>query len=333
MQRAFTLVFVWLCTMPAAWSLTYELPEDGSSLVGTIQVAVVAEGETLLDIGRRFGVGYREITGANPGVDPWIPEVGSEIVVPTRFVLPDAPRKGIVLNIPEMRLYYYPSPKKGKKPTVETYPVSIGRMDWKTPVGLTSIVAKVKNPSWYPPKSVRKEAEEDGRKLPAIVPPGRDNPLGKHALRLGIPGYLIHGTNKPAGVGMRVTHGCLRMFPEDIAGLYESVPNNTPVNIVNQPYKVGWKADVLYLEAHPPLEEDTDLVERGLTVVTEVIVAATQERPASVDWDMAHAVYEQQRGVPYPFTTKPMEITGQSEGLDDWCSAEAAVPGCQNRVN
>lgn len=309
-------------------AVSYVLPEDGSSLVGKLQTAIVAEGQTLLDIGRLHGVGYREITGANPSLDPWVPAVGSKVLIPTRFILPNAARKGIVLNIPEMRLYYFPQVKKGEAAHVETYPISIGRMDWKTPLGSTKVVAKVRNPSWYPPQSVRQEAEESGRKLASVVPPGPDNPLGAHALRLGIPGYLIHGTNKPAGVGMRVTHGCLRMYPEDIETLFDRVTTGTSVKIVNQPYKVGWKADVLYLEAHTPLEEDTELKNRGLTVVTEAVVAATKDRSAGVDWEMASTVFEQTRGIPYPFSRKPVQMSGNDKPLEKWCDARASVELC-----
>ncbi|MEM7281857.1 MAG: L,D-transpeptidase family protein [Pseudomonadota bacterium] len=308
----------------ASFGLTLELPDDGSSIVGVLETAVVQEGETLLDIGRRFGVGYREIEAANPGVDPWVPKVGTEVIVPTRFVLPKAKRNGIVLNIPEMRLYYFP---ENAPEVVETYPVSIGRMDWKTPLGVTKVVSKVTNPSWYPPKSVRAEAKADGRELPGVVPPGPDNPLGAHAMRLSIPGYLIHGTNRPAGVGMRVTHGCLRMFPEDIASLFQRVPVGTPVRIVNQPFKVGLKDSVLYLEAHTPLEEDKAFQEKGLTLLTEAVVAATDETTTTIDWPMAESVYEQRRGVPYPFSERPVRIS-EDGSLDTWCDAQATVDLC-----
>ena len=323
-QKFLVISMLWALSFQQSLGLTLELPEDGSTMVGQLQTAVVAQGETLLDIGRRFGVGYREIEAANPGVDPWVPEVGTEVVVPTRFVLPQAKRQGIVLNIPEMRLYYFP---KNDPNIVETYPVSIGRMDWKTPLGLTTVTAKVRNPSWYPPKSVREEAKADGRELPSVVPPGPDNPLGGHAMRLGIPGYLIHGTNRPRGVGMRVTHGCLRMFPEDIASLFERVPTGTPVRIVNQPFKVGRKDDVLYLEAHTPLEEDTGYAERGLTALTELVVAATSESNSKVDWPMAESVFKQTRGVPYPFSEKPVRLS-EEVGLDNWCDADASVELC-----
>ena len=195
-----------------------------------------------------------------PHVDPWLPGEGTKIVIPTQFVLPRAPNRGIVVNVAELRLYYFPAASSvapegtlaGSRRVI-THPISIGRMDWSTPLGTTSVTGKVANPSWTPPQSIRDEHAARNDILPRVVPAGPDNPLGKHALRLGLPGYLIHGTNKPSGVGMRVTHGCIRMFPEDIEALFKTVPAGTPVMIVNQPYKLGWTADGLYLEAHPPL--------------------------------------------------------------------------------
>lgn len=209
--------------------------------------------DTLVDIARRHGLGYEEIRLANPTVDAWLPGEGTEVFLPTRFILPDAPRSGIVINIAEYRMYFFFEADGESR--VRTFPISIGRMDWGTPLGRSSIVSKNTNPSWYPPQSIRDEWAADGRKLGSRVPPGPDNPLGAYAIRLSIPGYLIHGTNRPAGVGMRVTHGCIRMFPEDIEWLFPKVPVDAPVRIVNQPFKLGWYGDELFLEVHPPLEE------------------------------------------------------------------------------
>jgi lipoprotein-anchoring transpeptidase ErfK/SrfK len=172
---------------------------------------------------------------------------GTRVILPTQHILPDTPREGLVLNLPEMRLYYYPKPSTGKPRTVVTFPVSIGRMDWATPLGLTRVTAKVINPVWYPPASIRAEHEQEGQALPPEVAAGPDNPLGQYALQLGRPGYLIHGTDRPYGIGMRATHGCIRLYPEDIQRLFEEVPVGTPVRIVNQPYKAGWYRGVLYL--------------------------------------------------------------------------------------
>jgi L,D-transpeptidase ErfK/SrfK len=189
-------------------------------------------------------------------------------------------------------------------------------MDWSTPLGVTTITAKVANPSWYPPQSIRDEHAARNDILPRVVPPGPDNPLGLHAMRLGLPGYLIHGTNKPSGVGMRVTHGCMRMFPEDIAALYKAVPTGTPVNIVSQPVKIGWTAEgALYLEAHPALMEsnvdgesvaaapetepvETTIQESPLTSLMRAYIAATDERRVDLDWDAAERIAQFGNGIP-----------------------------------
>jgi L,D-transpeptidase ErfK/SrfK len=214
--------------------------------------------ETLLDIARRYDIGQNEILLANPDVDRWLPADGSKVILPTRYILPEADRSGLVLNLPEMRLYYFPQPRPGETPVVITHPISVGRMDWNTPLGLTKIVSKQIDPEWRPPKSIKNEHAQDGETLPDVIRAGPDNPLGRYAMRLGIPGYLIHSTNKPYGVGMRVTHGCIRMYPEDIEKVFDDIPVGTPVRIVNQPVKVGWLAGSLFIELHPPLEEDEE---------------------------------------------------------------------------
>ena len=219
---------LWLAAaqVARAGGAEYVLPTNGDNVIGSVTTAVAEHEDTLLDIGRRYGVGYEEIIAANPGVDPWLPGAGTEVLIPTRFVLPDAPREGIVVNLPEHRLYYYPPAKPGEKRVVRTYPISTGKMDWKTPLGVTRVASKQVRPNWYPPKTVRLEHEEKGDPLPPFIPPGPDNPLGEYAMRLGIPGgsYLIHGTNRPAGVGMQVTHGCISHVPGGHRGVLRDDP-------------------------------------------------------------------------------------------------------------
>jgi L,D-transpeptidase ErfK/SrfK len=263
-----------------AQAATYVLPSGQDTVIGEVQQAVARHEDTLLDIGRRYGVGYEEIVAANPLVDPWLPGEGKQVLIPSRYILPDGPREGVVVSLAEHRLYYFPPVKSGEPATVRTYPISTGKMDWKTPLGVTRIVNKREKPIWYPPESVRREHEAEGRPLPKAVPAGPDNPLGDHAMRLGIPGgaYLIHGTNRPAGVGMQVTHGCIRMFPEDIAELYKLVPVNTVVRLIDQPYRMGWHGNELYIEVHAPIEGQDDPQTRSLTNITRLLVAATQDR-------------------------------------------------------
>lgn len=266
-------------------------------IIGAPRVVQARYEDTFVSLARTHNVGFEALRRANPGVDAWLPGEGAEIVVPAQYVLPKAERRGIVINLPELRLYYFPD-DDGRR--VITYPISIGRMDWGTPLGRTTIVSKQRNPSWYPPQSIRDEHAARNDPLPLVVPPGPDNPLGNHALRLAIPGYLIHGTNRPSGVGMRVTHGCIRMFPEDIEALFEMVGPGTQVRIVNQPVKLGWGQDGLYLEAHLPLDEDRQSEEwSAATELTRAFVAATEERQAQIlQWDSAEDIIRDARGIP-----------------------------------
>ncbi|GAA0566287.1 L,D-transpeptidase family protein [Halomonas salifodinae] len=234
----------------------YPLPDQGS-LIGEPYTVTASQEETLLDIAREHAVGYEEIRQANPDVSLWLPGEGTEVVIPAQHLLPDAPRDGIVINIAELRLYYYPEVGEGETPRVETYPIGIGREGFDTPLGTTRTTMKLEDPAWYPPASVREEAAARGEEAPAVVPPGPDNPLGRHAILLEIPGYLIHGTNRPDGIGMRASRGCIRMFPEDVEALFRSVPVDTPVHLIDQPFKAAWQDGTLYAQsfATPEVEE------------------------------------------------------------------------------
>ena len=305
---------------PAALAATYVLPAGQDTVIGEVQRVVAQHEDTLLDIGRRYGVGYDEIVAANPGVDPWVPGAGREVLIPSRYILPSAPREGLVVSLAEHRVYYFPPANAGEPAVVKTYPISIGKMDWKTPLGITRIVNKRANPSWYPPESVRREHEAEGRPLPKVVPPGPDNPLGQHAMRLGIPGgaYLIHGTNRPAGVGMQITHGCIRMFPEDIAELYALVPVNTIVRMIDQPYKMGWRGEELFIEVHTPLEGEAQPETHSLTNITRLLVSATNERSVAIDWAKAEQAFVHATGVPEPVVLRApsqLQVSAEATGL------------------
>ena len=283
---------------PAWAAVSFTLKNSADSMVGAMEKISARHEDTLPDIARANGLGFREIKLANPGVDTWLPGQGTEIMLPTRYVLPGTPRVGIVLNIPEMRLYYYPPQDTGQAPEVITHPIGVGRQGWATPYLDTRIIQKKTRPSWYPPESIRKEHAEMGDPLPKRVPPGPKNPLGNYMMRLGMPEYIIHGTNKPFGIGMRVSHGCIRLYPEDIKSLYQQVTLNTPVRIVNQPYKVGRLEDKIYLEAHPYLEEDTEQFEGSLTSVVEMLIDITGERGYQVDWELVKTVIAESNGIP-----------------------------------
>ncbi len=218
--------------------------------------------DTLPDIARRFNIGYEEIVRANPGVDPWVPGEGRAIVVPTQFVLPDAPREGLVINLAQLRVYYFPKAKEGEPQTVITHPIGIGKVGWQTPEGTTKVTGKRKNPTWFPPASCARSTRKKAIRCRRKVPPGPDNPLGAYMMTLGWPSYLIHGTNKPYGVGMRSSHGCIRFYPEDIAELYDEIPVGTKVTVVNQPFVFGWHDGALYVQAFPVMEDDSASIRR-----------------------------------------------------------------------
>ena len=293
-----------------AGATTYELRSESDNVIGQIDTVIVDSSTTLPDIARKHGFGFYDIKLLNPDTDTWMPDDDEIVQLPSRFILPDVPRNGIVLNIPEMRLYYFPKKKKGEPYKVITYPLGIGREGWATPYKQTHITGKKEHPDWRPPKSIREEHERAGDPLPEIVKAGPDNPLGQHALRLALPSYLIHGTNKPWGIGMRVSHGCIRLYPEDIAELFDQVTVGTPVNIINKPYKTGKADGVLYLEVHPSLttatrdksghvikSENNENIDNFPEII-KMIIASTNDGQYLIDWDTAKAVSDEPQGIP-----------------------------------
>lgn len=229
-----------------------------SDLVGELMLAFVEQGDTLSDIARAYNQGYTAMRLANPVIDPWLPEVGAEVIIPSLYILPRVKAAGIVINVPEMRMYVFGTSIRDNSSEMSTYPVSVGRQEWGTPHGAMTVTMKLEDPAWYPPDSILAEHAANGDPLPKVVVAGPKNPLGKFAMLLSEKGYLIHGTNKPYGIGMRVTHGCIRMYPKHIKKLFTNTKNGTKVLIVNQPIKVGVDAGVIYLEVHPSLKENPD---------------------------------------------------------------------------
>lgn len=273
-------------------------PSKIPDLVGNVRQIVSRKEDTLLDIARNNKLGFVELLAANPGVDPWIPGEGTKLTLPTGHLIPNGPRKGVLLNLVDQRLYYFPA--NGGPP--QTYPIGTGQEAWDTPKGSTKIVRKKRNPSWYVPKSIRKEDPE----LPPVVKPGPDNPLGKHALYLGWAAYLIHGTNNPWGVGRRVSHGCIRMYPEDIKHLFPQIPIGTPVTVVSQEMKTGWVAGQLMMEAHPNLEQNIE-IERGekptpapIPEMVYRIVQAAGKETKRIDWQKVKKIARERSGLPVP---------------------------------
>jgi L,D-transpeptidase ErfK/SrfK len=283
----------------SAQATVYTLPTPSATVFGEDQTVVTVYEDTLYDLARKFSLGSEELIRVNLGVDPWLPGAGKQLVVPGRHILPPGPREGIVVNLPEHRLYYFPKPKRGGPIEVITYPVSIGKMDWRTPLGLTHVIGKQKNPTWFPPESVRKEHAEAGDPLPPSVPSGPDNPLGLFAMRLaaGNGTYLIHGTNNPIAVGLAVTHGCIRMYPDDVAALFPLIPVGTPVRLINEPVKVAWVDGELLLEAHPPVDAQGQSFEPNIDQFAELLRAAVGDTTVAINWDYAREVLQRADGV------------------------------------
>lgn len=285
-----------LTVPPPAWARSVLLDPRGD-LAGEIQTYVTRADDTLVDLAHRFDVGFVALVAANPGVDAWVPGSGTRIAIPTRNILPDAPRRGIVVNLVEQRLYYF-SPD-GK---IAAFPIGTGRPGWDTPLVTTHVSDKRTNPSWIPSPSTR----ADDPTLPSIVPPGPNNPLGDYALYLALPMYLIHGTNRPEGVGRRVSRGCIRLYPEDIAWLYPRVPIGTPVAFVDQSMKLGWADGILYLQAHPDTDQALELERSGRLTPTYPpgfrarIGVAARDRQGDVDWPTVLRTLRERRGIPVP---------------------------------
>lgn len=284
-------------------------------LIGEVTYLVTDGRATLLDIARERSLGVPEISAANPGVDPWVPGRETLLTLPTRQILPDGPREGIVINKAELRLYFFP-----KAGPVQTYAIGVGREGLNTPLGRTTVVRKQERPTWRPTPETRIARPE----LPAAVPPGPDNPLGLHALYLGWPTYAVHGTHKPFGVGRRVSRGCIRMYPEGVARLYPQVPVGTRVTVVEQPVKAGWHRGELYLEVQPDLAQIDELEETyGMTPgppapdARPLLLARAGAEAARLDWDLVEAELVGRRGIPVQVTRPGPRLAGDPSALAD----------------
>ncbi|CEG60754.1 L,D-transpeptidase family protein [Legionella micdadei] len=286
--RQMWLICFLMFVLAPSWSTTFVLPENGD-LVGQVQSTRPEIGETLSDVAIRYDIGYYEMVRANPRVDPVRPlSPDVRLIIPSQFILPPGPREGLVINLAEYRLYYYPP----KDNVVITMPVGIGREGWTTPTGMTKVVAKERDPVWRPTANVRAEAAKNGVPIPDAFPPGEGNPLGRHILRLGWPTYLIHGTNRRDGVGSRVSAGCIRMMPEDIEYLFDLVAVGTPVRVLNEPVKFGRKKGSIYMQAHPPLIEQKNsnlhqiiqeqLAKMGVTKINSKVVQIEEGYPSGI---------------------------------------------------
>lgn len=307
-RRDFAIAAAILAALPlasavGAATLEGESEPRSGDMIGALDHMLTAYEDTLLDLARANGLGYVEMVAANQGIDPWVPGKNTSIVLPTAHVLPDAERVGLVVNLAEHRLYYFGP--DGAEPA--TFPLGVGKEGWDTPLGTTEIVRKKEGPAWYPPDSIRELKPH----LPKVVPPGPNNPLGSHALYFDWPTYLIHGTNMPWGVGRRVSHGCIRLYPEDIAQLFALVPIGTPVQVVSQAVKIGWHGGELYVEAHPEAEQADELERTGRVESADArsradalyrvkaLAGADQDR---LDWHLIRKALKERSGVPVQVT-------------------------------
>ncbi|MCC7304741.1 MAG: L,D-transpeptidase family protein [Alphaproteobacteria bacterium] len=268
--------------------------------------------DTFVHIARDYKLGYVEMRAANPGVDPWIPGSGKKLILPTRNILPDAPRKGVVINVPEMRLYYF----DGSDNPPFSYPIGIGREGLDTPLGKTTVVRKVEGPVWTPTPRMRREKPE----LPPFEPPGPNNPMGTHALYLGFPQVAIHGTNRAFGIGRRISSGCIRLYPEDIIALYNQVPVGTQVTVVDQPIKLAWIDNELYIEAHPEVEYSIQMEETGEIPPPKLkqedmerILRAAGEFKDRLNWPAIRTAVKERRGYPVPIARRPRVEISEAE--------------------
>lgn len=301
-------------------------PRRASTVIGSLRYYQVQPKDTFLDIARYYDLGANELEDANPNIDPWLPPVGQPILLPTMWVLPDAEYCGLVVNIPEMRVYHF-RPAGAGGVVVTTYPVGLGRDDWKTPTGKFTVVEKTVNPRWVLPESIKEEHRRDNRPAPDFIPGGHpDNPLGKYRLRLSLPLYGIHGTNIPWGVGMQVSHGCVRLYPEDIEHLFPLVAVGTPGEFVYQPVKVGVRDGRVYLEVHKDIYDHTVALHREARRVIEKFGVA-----AWVDQEKVKQVVLEQSGVPTDVTLAAAE--GRESRLGSSREQTRPAPGALSGVS
>lgn len=299
MFKRFLLSAAAILTLHGNAYADYEKP-----YVGEQKIYIADEDDTLVHIAREQTLGFVEMRAANPNVDPWLPGAGTELIMPSRHLLPKADKDGIVINLPEMRLYAFVNGDDAPS----TFPLGIGREGLETPLGHTSVVRKKEGPTWRPTARMRREDPE----LPMSVPPGPDNPLGTHALYLGWPTYALHGTNKPYGIGRRISSGCIRLYPENITQLYDMIPVGTKVTVVNQPIKLAWIDDVLYMEAHPDMEQAIQMEETGQVYSAKMtdqdmnfIINAAGEYKDRLHWATIRNEVRNRTGMPVMIARKP----------------------------
>ncbi|MBZ0157966.1 MAG: L,D-transpeptidase family protein [Alphaproteobacteria bacterium] len=284
---ALPLLFLILLPLLPAHAQEYPFGPD-ATVIGTLRTyRITNEKESLIELAREFGVGYNEIVDANPDLDPFIPGAPVTVTIPSAWILPEMKTyEGLVINLSEMRLYYFYT--KRNEHLAMTFPIGIGSEGHATPVGNFSIVQKTVNPSWYVPESIKREYPE----LPDVVPPGPDNPLGTHALRLSLRSILIHGTNRPFAIGRRASHGCIRLYPEDIPKLFDAVPSGTPIAIVRQPIKLGMRKGRIHIEVHYEEESETNYFIEAMQLLKK------KDLFDAIDVEKLYRALSERKGIP-----------------------------------
>ncbi|HET8705115.1 MAG TPA: L,D-transpeptidase family protein [Pseudomonadales bacterium] len=327
LKKCFAIFAFWLAPVVASQAVadSYDLPTDGSMLVGKIHIVIPTHENTLLDIARHYDVGYHEITWANPDINVWTPGENARVVVPTQFILPPKPWKGIIVNISQRRLFYFPATKKGEAAQVITFPISIAREGWSTPLGETKVVAKHKDPAWFVPKSIQAEHKQQGEiEFPEYFPPGPDNPMGMLAIQTGFPGIFIHGTNRPWGVGMRTSHGCLHLYPEDAAILFPLMNAGIPIRVIDEPFVVGTQGDQLMMASYEPVAEygaTANLFTRAVLALTPYLKGDAKAKMPALDvaWDKIQKLVDKKIVV-------PISVSPGGKSLEDTISSTLPEP-------
>ncbi|OGT37762.1 MAG: hypothetical protein A3F11_01100 [Gammaproteobacteria bacterium RIFCSPHIGHO2_12_FULL_37_14] len=295
-KKIWSVIIVFLLNYTNAFAATYQLPANNEAVIGQVQYHSTSSGENVVTVAKQYDLGYNAIASANPHLNMarGFPS-GSNLQIPTQHLLPNQPRQGIVINLPEMRMYYFLE----NSHEVLTYPIGIGKIGKMIPITKTSITRKTKDPIWIPPQDIREFNLQQGIVLPSIMPPGPDNPLGPYAIYMRIPTYLIHSTIFPESVGRRASFGCIRMYESDIQTFFPSVHGGIPVVIINSPVKVAWQNNRLYVEAHHALEEHNGAFDTSLPGIVHVVNNASRNRPTLVDWQLVSYLAKERDGLPH----------------------------------
>lgn len=301
-KKIWSIVAIGLCAYSInSFATSYKLPGNNESLIGEILYRTTSSGENVVTIAKQYDLGYNALEHANPQVNMargFSPNI--DLQIPTQHLLPNEPRQGIVINLPEMRMYYYPDGSH----KVLTYPIGIGKIGKTIPITETSITRKTRDPIWIPPQDIREFNLQQGIVLPSIMPPGPDNPLGSYAIYMRLPTYLIHSTIFPESVGRRASFGCIRMYENDIETFFPIIKKGTPVIIINTPVKIAWQKNRLYMEAHRPLEEHHDSINTSLPGIVKLINNNSIDSPVLIDWQMVSYLAKDRDGLPHEIGIK-----------------------------